>query len=277
MEKQWVKSAEDEQDKLFQRMEDVDRWFSSWMQKLPRDQQESIVEVVDQLIFYLSNWFQQKSKIEDVESRILIEGRIFNADLESISDMRHLPINHLEYIEEKYKSKYSLYSMIQGGISGVGHPLLLLFDFPALLGINIKQIHYIASTYGYSLRFPPEQILALKVLHAATLSKTYHDEAWEWMLSQYQQEDEYSLHIREDETIIQPEWLETLAKQWIKALVLFGMKKASSKNIPILGVAMGANLNYQFTKQTAQFASRFYKYRYKQERTQHEIRGLEDE
>jgi hypothetical protein len=265
--------ANEQGNKLLQGIEEVDEWFSKWIQQLPQQQKENVIEIVDQLILNLSNFYQQKSKIEEAERKILIEGRLFDATIDSIQEMGQLSLHQLEYIEEKFKSKYSLYSLIEGGVAGVGHPLLLLFDLPALLSINMKMIQSISSTYGYSLRYPQEQILALKVLHAATLSRTYRDEAWEWIVQQYLEEDEYSLHIQEHETVIQPEWLETLAKQWVKAIGLYGMKKASKKSFPIIGMALGANLNYRFTKQVAQFASQFYRFRFSEERQ----RGVRDE
>lgn len=254
--------AKEQGNRLLQSADEVNDWFSNWMQQLPKKQQETMVEIVDQLVLHLSNLYQQKTRIEEVEKKILMEGRLFNSEIDIISEMDQLSLHHLEYIEEKFKSKYSLYSLIEGGVAGLGHPLCLLFDFPALLSINMKMIHSISSTYGFSLQYPSEQVLALKVLHAASLSQKYQNEAWEWIIQQYEQEEEYSLYIHEQETIIQPEWLETLAKQWIKALGLYGMKKMSKNGIPILGIALGANLNYKFTKQVAGFASEFYRYRF---------------
>jgi hypothetical protein len=254
--------AREQGNRLLQSADEVNDWFSNWMNQLPQKQQETMVEIVDQLILHLSNLYQQKTRIEEIEKKILIEGRLFNSEIDIISEMDQLSLHQLEYIEEKFKSKYSLYSLIEGGVAGIGHPLCLLFDFPALLSINMKMVHSISSTYGFSLLYPSEQILALKVLHASSLSQKYHSEAWEWIVQQYEQEEEYSLYMHGQETIIQPEWLETLAKQWIKALGLYGMRKASKSKFPVLGIALGANLNYKFTKQVASFASEFYRYRF---------------
>jgi hypothetical protein len=251
--------------RLFQGLDEINDWFSNWIMKLPQQQRETVVEIVDQLILHLSNFYHQKSKMEETEKKLLIEARLFDSSISSIQEMGQLSQAQLEYIEEKFTSKYTLYSLIEGGVAGIGHPLLLFFDLPALLSINMKMIQSIASTYGYSLRYPQEQVLALKVLHAATLSKSYQDGAWEWIVQQYLDKDEFSLYILEHETVIQPEWLETLAKQWIKAIGLYSMKKASKKSFPIFGIALGANLNYQFTKQVAQFASRFYRFRFSDE------------
>lgn len=273
MEEDLWQQAREQGNRLLQSADEVNDWFFNWMQQLPQQQQETMVEIVDQLVLHLSNLYQQKSRIDEVEKKILIEGRLFNSDIDTISEMKRLSLHQLEYIEEKFKSKYSLYSLIEGGIAGVGHPLCLLFDFPALLSINMKMIHSISSTYGFSLRYPSEQVLALKVLHAASLSKRYRSEAWDWIIQQYEHETEFSLYINDQKTIIQPEWLETLAKQWIKALGLYGMKKVSKKGLPVLGIALGANLNYKFTKQVAAFTSEFYRYRF----TANQKGGVSDE
>ncbi|WP_304502747.1 EcsC family protein [Caldalkalibacillus mannanilyticus] len=137
----------------------------------------------------------------------------------------------------------------------------MLADLPALLAINMKMIQSIAGSYGYSLTSPTEQILSLQVLNAASLSKKLHADVMHWLEENHLDEAEAFLSHRQG-TIIQPEWLETLAKQWIKSLVLYGMKKTTKHSFSILGIALGANLNYQFTKNVAQFSSQFYRQRY---------------
>jgi hypothetical protein len=248
-----------------EKLQEVNEWFASWIQKIPSEQKDQAVEILDHLIMYMSNFYQQKERIAEIERKILLEARLFQEGIQSIEEIELLSIHQVDYIAEKWKTKYTMYALVEGGIAGLGHSLFLLLDFPALLAINMKMVHSIANSYGYSLSYPTEQVLALKVLHAGSLAKPYQELEMEWLREQYVSGEESFIHAYQDQMIIQKEWLETLAKQWIKSLFLYGMKHKSNHSFPLLGVALGANLNYQFTKQVAQFASSFYHERFMNE------------
>lgn len=250
------------QDFIEMKKEEVNKSFSTWIRQLPEQQKQTFLEVLDQLIFQLSSYYHKSSRCNELEQKIMVEGRLFYSELDSITDMSQVPFHQLEYIEEKFKSKYRLYALMEGGIAGIGNPLSIALDFPALLFINLNLIQHIAGTYGYSLRSTGEQMLALKVLYASTLPRNYRHESWEWVTEQIKNKNDYDILISDEESMIQPEWLETLAKQWLKSVALLGLRKSSKKGIPILGVLLGANVNYHFTKNAAQFASYFYRYRF---------------
>jgi hypothetical protein len=241
---------------------ELDGWFAKWIQQIPEDKKHLVVDVMDQVLYHLSNSYQSSARSEGIEQKILREARLFQSDLEQITDMQRLSFHEAEYIEEALKNKHYMYALTEGGVAGTGHPLLLIMDFPALLMINMNMVHHIASTYGYSLKIPTEQLLALKVLHAAVLPKSYRQPAWEWLMHQYNDDDEWSLYVHDSETLVQPEWLETLAKQWVKSMVLYGIRKTSKKKMSWLGIGLAALSNYQFTKQVGEFASHFYRYRF---------------
>lgn len=247
---------------LTNRIEEVNQRFSEWMQQLPSEYQTIAVDILDKVVLALANFSQQQAKIADAERKVLIEARLFEESIETIADMHQLSVHQLEFLENKYRSKYGQYALLEGGLAGLGHPLGLLLDFPALLTINLRMVHSIASTYGYSLRYPPEQILALKVLHAGSLPSAYEEEVWEWLLEKLHSQDEFAPFYVGEETIIQPEWLQTLAKQWLKSAGLYGLKKVSKNKLSIVGALIGAGANYQFTDQVGRFASRFYRYRF---------------
>ncbi|MDQ0168122.1 EcsC family protein [Bacillus horti] len=252
------------QGNMSKRLEELDKKFSEWMDLLPSEYQKIAVEAIDQVMFALANFCQQKAAVIETEHKIMVEARLFHEQIEAIEDMQKLSIQQLEFMESKIRSRFSKYALAEGGIAGLGHPLGLLLDFPALLTINLKMVQSIASTYGYSLRYPPEQALALKVLHAASLPKMYEEEAWSWLIAElYDQLDEDFPFYQEDQgTIIQREWLQTLAKQWIKSIGLYGLKKATKQKYSIVGAVLAAGANYQFTTHIGQVASRFYQYRF---------------
>lgn len=250
---------------LGQGVEEINQKFSAWIEQLPGEYQAIAIDVLDKAILTLANFSQQQTKIREEEQKIVIEARLFDQDVMEIHDLQRLSLNQLEYLESKAKSKYKQYALIEGGVAGLGHPLGLLLDFPALLTINLKMVQAMASTYGYSLRYPPEQLLALKVLHAGSLPQAYEEEAWSWLMEELHSQDEFAPFYVGEETIIQREWLQTLAKQWLKTLGLYGLKKISKTKYSLIGALIGAGSNYQFTHQVGSFASRFYRYRFQLE------------
>lgn len=84
MEEDLWQQAREQGNRLLQSADEVNDWFFNWMQQLPQQQQETMVEIVDQLVLHLSNLYQQKSRIDEVEKKILIEGRLFNSDIDTI-------------------------------------------------------------------------------------------------------------------------------------------------------------------------------------------------
>lgn len=246
---------------LMEKKGEVKETFNRWLERLPEKEKHTFLEILDQLLIHLANFLQKGSKSLEVEEKILLEGRLFVPDLYSIGDMTRIPFYQLEYIEEKFTSRFRLYSLMQGGATGLGHPLVLALDLPALITINLQMIQYIAGTYGYSLRSPGEQLIALQVLYGASLPKQYTAQAWQWLVSKVERESEEHLLFHREQHVIQEEWLETLAKHLLKSLLLLGLRKTSKKGISLLGILLGANTNYTFTKQVAQFTSYFYRYR----------------
>lgn len=247
--------------------------FQNWLQVLPREQKLAFLDIVDQLVIQLATFFHKKTRCAEVENRILMEGRRVVPELNSISEMAKVPYYQLEYIEEKFKSKFQLLSLFQGGVSGLGHALTIALDFPILLAINLKIVQYIAGVYGYSMRSPKEQMIALHILYAVTLPKHYRQEAWEWIVAKLEETEQMDLLIVNEETMIQEEWLETLAKHWLKSMVLYGLNKGARKGRSLVGILLGANLNYSFTKHASQFASYLYRYRFLQAAKLKEERG----
>ncbi|MDQ0339763.1 hypothetical protein J2S00_002556 [Caldalkalibacillus uzonensis] len=247
---------------------ELNHWLTQWLNTLPAEQKKTVIDIIDHLVIYISNFFHKHSNCEEIERSIVMEARLFESGLSSFEEIPSVDFYRLQYIEQKFRSRYPLYALVEGGLAGSGHPLLLAIDFPALLSINLKMLHYVASTYGYSLKHPYEQMLVLKVLHAATLPRHHKRAAWDWLIEHHVhrgQARELTL-FDNGQTLIKEEWLETLVKQWVKAVVLYGLKKTSKKNWSLVGMVFGANMNYQWTKRVGQFASLFYRYRFLEER-----------
>ncbi|GGK12524.1 hypothetical protein GCM10010965_01860 [Caldalkalibacillus thermarum] len=247
---------------------ELNHWMAKWLNTLPEEQKKTVVDMIDHLVIYIANFFHKHSNCEEIEKSIVMEARLFEPSLSSFDELPSVDFYRLQYIEQKFRSRYPLYALVEGGLAGTGHPLLLAIDFPALMSINLKMLHYVASAYGYSLKDPYEQIVLLKVLHAATLPGRHKRAAWQWLIDRHIQAGQprdLSL-FGPEQSIIKEEWLETLVKQWVKAIVLYGLKKTTKKNLSLIGMVLGANMNYQWTKRVGQFASHFYRYRFLEER-----------
>src|SRR5690606_41829188 len=85
-----------------EKKEEVQETFHKWLQRLPEEQKQTFLDVLDQLIIQLANFLQKGSKSLEVEQKILVEGRMFEPELHSITDMQRIPFHQLEYIEEKF-------------------------------------------------------------------------------------------------------------------------------------------------------------------------------
>ena len=71
---------------------------------------------------------------------------VFNEDIMTITDLKHLSIDQLNYIANQQMVKHRLYSFTQGGVSGLGGVVLLGGDIPAMAVINIRIVQLIAMT-----------------------------------------------------------------------------------------------------------------------------------
>lgn len=256
---------------LLSKQYELQKWFSEWINQLPDQQKQMVVDIVEEIVIYLSQYFQKPWKCDEIEQKTLREVRVMNPHILEIEQLKELSLHQLEYIEDKFRTRYQMYALVEGGVAGTGHVPLVILDLPVLLGINLNMIHHQATVYGYSLKHPMEQVLALKVLHAASLPKQHRQKAWQWLLEHAEgvnidsiMEKQHSTTFNHG-TVIQTEWLETLVKQWIKSMFLYGMKRRAQKSLSIIGILAGANMNYQFTKNIASFTSYFYRFRFLEE------------
>jgi uncharacterized protein (DUF697 family) len=241
---------------------EAEEWILERFEAVPSETKAQMVEVLDKTIIYLSNFLNQKSRLEEQEQAVLAEALQFNMRLEEIHLMSQLSEEQKAYLAHKWIAKYSLYAAGQGVLSGTGQILALIADLPVLLSINMRMIQSIANSYGFSLTSPLEQEIALRILHTASLPDKYRNQAFEMLVNNVQglSPDDYSLYQGQ---VIQAEWLGTLTKHMMKACMLFVLKKRSQKKLSVFGILTGANANYQFTKKTGHMAQQFYSLRKK--------------
>ncbi len=231
------------------------------------DLQIKLLQIVDSIIFHTHTIAQNSTYDKQMTDKVLNLGRVFEANVENISDMKRLTIDQLRYISQQNLAKQRLISLTQGGVSGFGGIFFVALDLPLMLTINMRSIHLTALTYGYDLNKPYELMLALKVFHVATLPKTMQKEGWKQLLLELEAcEDEWLL-FDENNLDKSTAWLQQPIKQLAKGMALLLLKKKLIYGLPIFGITVGAASNYFLTKQVSEIAHRFYEKRHLLEET----------
>ena len=238
-----------------------DKWLEQGFALLPENFQQQFFEKLDTWLFHLHAMVQSSQVQIDARERILASGRVFNEEIETLSDLNHLSIDQLNYIANQHIAKHRLYSFAQGGMSGSGGLLLLGSDIPAMTVINVRIVQLIAMSYGFEVNTPFEMMLALKVFNAGAMPKRLQGIAWEELIREVQtaEDDYFYLGIEE---LTNPTWMEQPLKQLLKALSIAVFRKKLVRGIPFISMAIGAGSNYQMTRNVSEFAQKFYQFRY---------------
>ncbi|MEY8733880.1 EcsC family protein [Peribacillus frigoritolerans] len=238
-----------------------DKWLEQGFALLPENVQQQFFEKLDTWLFHLHAMVQSSQVQIDARERILASGRVFNEEIETLSDLNHLSIDQLNYIANQHIAKHRLYSFAQGGMCGSGGLLLLGSDIPAMTVINVRIVQLIAMSYGFEVNTPFEMMLALKVFNAGAMPKRLQGIAWEELIREVQtaEDDYFYLGIEE---LTNPTWMEQPLKQLLKALSIAVFRKKLVRGIPFISMAIGAGSNYQMTRNVSEFAQKFYQYRY---------------
>ncbi|WHY55425.1 EcsC family protein [Peribacillus simplex] len=238
-----------------------DKWLEQGFALLPENVQQQFFDKLDTWLFHLHAMVQSSQVQIDARERILASARVFNEEIETLSDLNHLSIDQLNYIANQHIAKHRLYSFAQGGLSGSGGLLLLGSDIPAMTVINVRIVQLIAMSYGVEVNTPFEMMLALKVFNAGAMPKRLQGIAWEELIREVQtaEDDYFYLGIEE---LTNPTWMEQPLKQLLKALSITVFRKKLVRGIPFISMAIGAGSNYQMTRSVSEFAQKFYQFRY---------------
>jgi hypothetical protein len=239
----------------------LDRSFSM----LPKQVQKQFFSVIDSWLFHLHSMIQGSQLQMDAKERILTSGKIFNPQLERIEDLKLLDIDQLHYLADQQIARHRFYSFAQGGLAGTGGALLLGTDIPAMAVINLRVVQLIAMTYGYDVNIPYEMMTSLKVFHYSTLPPRLQKEGWSALVSEIEDNEEYYFYEGNEE-LTDITWLEHPIKQILKAMVISIFRKKMIQGIPLVSMAIGAGVNYQFTRKVTEFAHKYYQYRYLKEK-----------
>lgn len=239
-----------------------EKWIEAGFSKLHAPLKKRVLSTIDTLLFHLHALIQNSQFQLEAKERLINEARLFNEHVESISDLKSLKIDQLRYMAEQQIARQRLLSFAQGGVTGTGGLFLLGIDFPAVITMNLRSVQLIAMNYGYEIGLPSEMMTALKVFHTASLPKRLRHQAW-LNLEDDVYDEQYDPYFYEDsEVLVDSLWLEHTLKQVTKAVVIQLLRKKMIQGVPIIGMAFGAGMNYQFSRQVTELAHHFYQKRY---------------
>ena len=253
-----------------QQATDVERTFQKWydyqLNQLESPTKKRVYAVIDSALFHMHSFIQNSQSQVDASHRLLTDARLFNPEIEQILDMKKLSIDQLAYIADQQIARQRMVSFAQGGLAGTGSLLLLGLDLPAVLAINLRTVQLIAMTYGYPVNYPSEMMIALKVFHMATLPRGLQEKAWNSLEEELIHEQTHPYFYEGPEEIANANWLQGPMKQIVKGTVLMMLRKKVIQGIPLLGIAIGAGVNYRFARSVSEIAHKFY-----QKRLLHEL------
>lgn len=224
--------------------------------------QKKIMTAVDSLIFHTHAIAQNSEYDKETRAKVLDYGRVFNENIQDISNMKLLTIDQLRFIANQLLARQRLVALTQGGFAGVGGLFTIALDLPLMLTINMRSIQLTAMTYGYDLKKPYELMLALKLFHVATLPKTMQKEGWHHLLVDLDYiEDEWLIFDQKDK-FQSTVWLLQPLKQIGKGMILLLLRNKLIQGVPLLGITVGAAANYFLAKQVSEIAHHFYQKRF---------------
>ena len=238
-----------------------DKWLELTFSLLPDYTKETLFSKLDQWLFHLHGLVQSSHFQMDARERILVIARVFNEDILTITDLKQLTIDQLDYIANQQMVKHRLYSFAQGGVSGSGGMVLLGGDLPAMAVINIRIVQLVAMTYGYEVNTPVEMMLALKVFHAGMMPKRLQSVAWGNLVEEMKTKEDDYFYVGNEE-LTNTSWLEQPLKQVLKSVAITVFRNKRFQGIPLISMAIGAGTNYGVTRNISEFAQKFYQYRY---------------
>jgi hypothetical protein len=227
---------------------------------IPEEVQIQFFTLLDDWLFHLHAFIQGSQFQVDAKDRILSAGRIFDPQIETITDLRNLEIDQLNYIVSQQVARHRFYSFAQGGLAGTGGTILLGADLPAMAVINLRAVQLIAMSYGFEVNTPFEMMTSLKVFHIATLPPRLQMSGWDELKEELTDAHDYLFEGNEKLTDVS--WIEQPIKQLLKAMAIIIFRRKFLQGIPLVSMAIGASSNYFLTRKVTEFAQKYYQMRY---------------
>jgi len=169
-------------------------------------------------------------------------------NVEKVEDLREAPLETLDKLAKGLFTQNTVLAALSGGGTGLGGAVLIAADVPILFAINLHLIQKIGAAYGFPMTGPEHSSIVLSIYNAAAANSR---EARSGALHEigiaaasYAGGGAYQGRVRgvlSDQSRHVPR---ELAKNLVGRKLL--------QMIPLAGAAVGAGVNYWFTRETAQ-------------------------
>ncbi|MCL7747802.1 EcsC family protein [Halalkalibacter alkaliphilus] len=237
------------------------RWTEQVFDQLSEKTKERWLTAMDTCLLHLQAWLHHSRSYEETKRRVISHARTFDPTISTIDDLQSLPLEQLDYLADQLMAKQRLLALGQGGLTGMGGAFLLLSDLPALAIIQLRSLQHLALVYGYDVRRPVELMNMLKLFYVATIPKSYQANEWDKLLNEVENQERDHVFYSGDDAIMQDAIFEQLTKQLVKSFVITMLKKKLIQGVPLVGMAVGAGMNYRFSQQVIDVGQHFYQKR----------------
>ncbi|PSQ68828.1 MAG: EcsC family protein [Bacteroidetes bacterium QH_2_67_10] len=173
------------------------------------------------------------------------------SDVQDVTDLRHHALDDLDPLARSFFDQNTLLAALEGGSTGLGGGLLLAADVPLLFTIGFRLIQQIGAAYGFPMRGPEARPLVLSVFNVAASGggrEAKADALREVSVAASSFAGGQPYRGRVTGTFRDQN--RHLPREIAKNLI--GRKLGQA--VPGAGAAVGAGVNYWFTRQTAEAA-----------------------
>lgn len=180
----------------------------------------------------------------------MIRGVLFGAELATAKPEKIASLEITEAVLQERIEMYKKSAAAEGGITGAGGILMSFADFPLLIGIKMKMLFDIASSYGYDVADYKERVYILHVFQLAFSSAEHRNKIFVNMMNWSGKAAILPADIHQfDWRNFQQEY-----RDYIDLAKLAQM-------IPVVGAAVGLVVNYRLLKKLGTTATNAYRMR----------------
>ena len=181
---------------------------------------------------------------------VLTDAQEQGIDVDAVEALREESLDTLDPLARKRMQQNALIAALEGGGTGLGGAALILADIPLLFTINFRVIQTISACYGFPMHDPTYRPLVMAMFTAAASGSraARSDALREASVAAAALVHDHPYSGRRTGTF--HEQNRHVPREIAKALI----RRKVGQLIPLAGAAVGAGVNYWFTKSTAETA-----------------------
>ncbi|NKC14046.1 MAG: EcsC family protein [Gammaproteobacteria bacterium] len=206
------------------------------------------IEQADNAVAKFFSLLSNASEWSVTPDTVIAQAKDLGLEVASVAGLRKLDLEQLDPLARAQFTQSELAAAIQGGGMGLGGVALIVADIPVLFAINLRLIQRVAAAYGFDLRGPQYRPIVMCVFNVAACGDvdSRHQALREVSVAASALSGSGGYKGRVSGTFFAQN--RNIPREIAKQVI--GRKLAQT--IPIAGAAVGAGINYWFTRQTAQ-------------------------